>query len=64
MAGEPVEQPDAGVDFIPQSVIYEFGYWISPCSTSSLFLSRRFACLIEQPLSDLKIAGQHFTSES
>jgi hypothetical protein len=56
MAVEPVGQPDAGVDFIPQSVIFEFGYWISPCSTSSLFLSRRFACIIEQLLSDLKTA--------
>jgi hypothetical protein len=28
MAGRPVRQPYAGVDFIPQSGIYEFGYWI------------------------------------
>jgi hypothetical protein len=27
MAGGPVRQPVAGVDFIPQSEIYEFGYW-------------------------------------
>jgi hypothetical protein len=26
MAGRPVRQPYAGVDFIPQSGIYEFGY--------------------------------------
>jgi hypothetical protein len=26
MAGGPVRQPYAGVDFIPQSGIYEFGY--------------------------------------
>ncbi len=25
--GGPVRQPYAGVDFIPQSGIYEFGYW-------------------------------------
>ncbi len=27
MAGGPVRQPYAGVDFIPQSRIFEFGYW-------------------------------------
>jgi hypothetical protein len=26
MAGGPVRQPYAGIDFIPQSEIYEFGY--------------------------------------
>ncbi len=31
MAGGPVRQPYAGVDLIPQSAIYEFGY----CSTES-----------------------------
>jgi hypothetical protein len=29
MAGGPVRQPYAGVDFIPQSVIYEFGYRVA-----------------------------------
>jgi hypothetical protein len=29
MAGGPVRRPYAGVDFIPQSGIYEFGYWCS-----------------------------------
>jgi hypothetical protein len=28
MAGGLVQQPSAGVDFIPQSGIYEFGYRI------------------------------------
>jgi hypothetical protein len=27
MAEWPVRQPHAGVDLIPQSGIYEFGYW-------------------------------------
>ncbi len=26
--GKPVRQPYAGVDFVPQSWIYEFGYWM------------------------------------
>ncbi len=28
LAGGPIRQPYAGVDFIPQSGIYEFGYWV------------------------------------
>ncbi len=28
--GGPVRQPSAVVDFIPQSWIYEFGYWFKP----------------------------------
>jgi hypothetical protein len=27
LAVRPVRQPYAGVDFIPRSGIYEFGYW-------------------------------------
>ncbi len=28
--GMPVRKPYAGVDFIPQSEIYEFGFWSNP----------------------------------
>ncbi len=30
-AGGPVRQPYAAVDFVPQSGIYEFGYWTEVC---------------------------------
>ncbi len=39
LAGGPVRQPYGGVNFIPQTGIYEFGYWIRD---KSFIRSRRF----------------------
>jgi hypothetical protein len=36
MAGKPVRQPYAGVDFIPQLEIYEFGYGEDPIPDPSV----------------------------
>ncbi len=37
MVGRPVRQPNAGVDFIPQSGIYEFCYWPRVAPPPSLY---------------------------
>ncbi len=36
MAGGPIRQPYAGVDFIPQLGIYEFGYSIALMDNNTL----------------------------
>jgi hypothetical protein len=35
---QPLRQPYAGVDFIPQSEIYEFGYRLLTCSQDTVIL--------------------------